>query len=161
AIRHAVGIEHALRADVGWRSAFEVDDPAQLPAFEGAGDHARALAEQHLSGTDGQCKTAVGAELMPDVARLQRVVRSPINGIRIRTISAQEFAPGVGSLQIDTGSRAKRRLELERIVIGVAEIRLQGRGAELRIRLDEVLREIVITQHRTLNQGRNRWKSRV
>ena len=123
-------------------------------SFDGPGQNTVLLPSSIWPGPMAIERT-VGPEIMPDVARLQRVVPPRSNGMRICARCAQQLAPRVRRLKIDARSWPQRRLHLKRMVVGVAEIRLQGCGAELRIGLDEVLRESVQPQHRAVDAGRN------
>src|SRR6267142_1269423 len=91
---------------------------------------------------------------MPAVSELKCVVAATIEGQRIvaaalsaRCGRAEKLAPRVGSLKADAGSRPQGHLRLQRVVVGVAGVGLQGGIVELRIGLDEILRDAIEPEH--------------
>ena len=80
----------------------------QLPIFNEPGHGTVAFAEQQLTRPNRQIERAVGPEIMPDIARLQRVVWVPVKRQSIRAASPpipQELAKRVGRLKIDARRR--------------------------------------------------------
>src|SRR5207253_7840716 len=56
---------------------------------------------------------------------------------------SEKLAPGIRRLETHARRRSQCRLRLQRVIVAAARIRQPVRAAELRIRLDEVLRKSV------------------
>ena len=138
-----------------------------------------AVSGQALAGTNRQVERAVGTDDVSAVGSQQRVIRTLVHrigktgrrdsvGNAVR-VYAEFLAPGIGRLEIEAGDIPQRLQHLHGVVIGVSEIgekRRVPRGAtdrtaELRIGQDEILREIVSPEHRTVDAGRHRRQTLI
>src|SRR4029450_4333913 len=101
---------------------------------------------------------AVGTKRMAWIVADGRVVGSAVDGIGERGWQSQVFTPRVCRLTAEPVNRPQRNLGLHRMVVAVADVVVEPKGAELRIRCDEVFGESVQTQHssETLLSGQGR-----
>ena len=149
-----------------WLACIQVHDPARLPALDDPGQRTRTVTKQLLAWSERQRERSVGPEVVRAAVGHQRVVGSPIDGIRETGskqtndgVDAQVLAPRICRLPGDTARWPHRHLRVQRVVIVAGVVRDEVNRGELRIGNDEVLREAVESHHRAIDAGRN-WRQR-
>src|SRR5262249_14404186 len=105
--------------------------------------------------SERQGEGAVRPEIMPAVADLKGVVATPVHRSRKGARVAEQLAPRIGRLEVHARGGPQCDLRLQRVIIGVAWVRLYRRGGELRVRFDEVFRETGIPQYRPIDPDGN------
>src|SRR5262249_2559063 len=64
-------------------------------------------------------------------------------------------APGVSQLRTHSGCRSKRNLSLQRMIVGVSQVCFHDGVADLRIRLNEIFRELLaVPENRSRKTGK-------
>src|SRR5262249_36626094 len=130
-IRHTKTVQHTLRRNVTRSTRAHVEDPTGLPVFREPRPESGRIPEKKFARADRQFKRAVVDDYMTPICGQQRVVCGPIGGIResgaepVWTFPrglSQVTAPGVSQLRTHSGSRSKRNLGLQRMIVGVSQV---------------------------------------
>ena len=135
-IQH-VGADNRPRIAAG-----DIEDHAALPVLDEPRDPSGALRQKQPSGSDGQIKRTVGADVMSNCLVWRSVVGIPVQRIGpILRDDAQCLGKNVGALKTDALRRPDRDLRLHRVEVGFAEAPDVSGSAQLRICDDVVFRE--------------------